>query len=147
MAKISRRSRNRTEDKRQGHKTARQETRRVLENGVMPKVAHGVHWAPSIEQPPLPDDAVTGGPKPKKKARKPKERCPVNGTHEWYREEGIETEHFGGHWHWWRKDFWVEKYTRDYTVQTRTCIHCWKVQKRSRNEFGYYRGWSPWRPK
>lgn len=146
MAKISRRSRNRTENKRFGHKAARQETRRVLEQGVMPKITHGVHWAPTIEQPPLPDNARTGGPKPKKK-RKPKERCPANGAHEWYHEEVQESETIGGHYSIWWPDRWVKTITNKWTIQTRTCIHCWKVQKRIRSDTGWNHRWGPWRPK
>lgn len=70
MTRISRRSRNRTENKRYGHKQARQATRHVLEDGGNPRMAHGAHWSPTIEQPPLNDEAVMGPPPPKKQGCK-----------------------------------------------------------------------------
>jgi hypothetical protein len=65
MSRISRRSRNRTEDKRYGHKQARQQTRVALEQERVPHIARGINWSSSVEQPPLPD-ASTGPPRPKK---------------------------------------------------------------------------------
>jgi hypothetical protein len=65
MARISRRSRNRTEDKRFGHKKARQATRRVLENNRVEGRVDSMHYSTRVEQPPVPD-APVGGPRPKK---------------------------------------------------------------------------------
>jgi hypothetical protein len=63
--KISRRSRNRTEDKRLGHKKSRQATRRVLENDRVEGRVESMHYSTRVEQPPVPD-APVGPPKPKK---------------------------------------------------------------------------------
>lgn len=70
MAHPSRRSRSRTENKRHGHKQARQSTRHVLEDGGNPKTAHGIHWSSSVEQPPLNDEATLAPPRNKKKGCK-----------------------------------------------------------------------------
>jgi hypothetical protein len=140
MSMSARKNRHQKIDKRYGHKMARQETRRVLENGVMPKITHGAHWSPTIEQPPIPDGAVTGGPRAKKPRRKKKERCPVNRVHEWYIEIEIVTEEFR---HWWTNEWRTSKAE----VQTRTCIQCWKIQKRSRRlTSAYTPHWTKWRP-
>lgn len=141
MSMSARKNRHQKIDKRYGHKQARQLTRHVLENDGHSSTAHGVHWSPTIEQPPISDNAVMGGPRPKKPRRKKKERCPVNRVHEWYIETAITTEHFR---HWWRTDEWI---THTMEVQTRTCIQCWKVQKRSRRLIAAYKPhWSKWRP-
>lgn len=65
MSRISRRSRNRTWDKRIGHKKARQATRRVLENEHVEGRVQSMHYSTRVEQPPVPDTPV-GPPKPKK---------------------------------------------------------------------------------
>lgn len=70
MANSARKNRHQKIDKRIGHKQARQATRRVLEDGAPTKVAHGVHWSPTIEQPPIHDEAVTGPAKKRKKGCK-----------------------------------------------------------------------------
>lgn len=53
-----------------------------------------------------------------KKARPKKEKCPVNGTHEWYKERVKEvTPSF----------VWFGRKTseRTYYFDKKTCIHCW----------------------
>lgn len=70
MSASSGKSKRRRADKRYGHKQARQSTRHVLEDGAPTSIAHGVHWSPSIEQPPISDDAVVGTPKSRKQGCK-----------------------------------------------------------------------------
>lgn len=52
----ARKNSGRAEDKRYGHKRARQATRQVLDGGHHPGVVHGVSWSNSLEQPPINDD-------------------------------------------------------------------------------------------
>lgn len=48
----------RRENKRYGHKQARQATRHVLEDGANPRTIHGTNWSSSVEQAPLNDEAI-----------------------------------------------------------------------------------------
>ena len=95
------------------------------------------------------EDGSCMGKKRAAKPRKPKEKCPVNGTHEWYTES--ETHHgytdYGkpGYWrcddcHWEERGFYTSKFIycpahlirRPYTEVTKikTCIHCWTEKKK-----------------
>jgi len=65
-----------------------------------------------------------------KRQRPKKERCPVNRTHEWYRENLIK---ISFEWHWFKRDRKTRENTyRQYEItrhyKKRTCIHCWKEQ-------------------
>lgn len=91
------------------------------------------------------EDGPCTGKKMGKQTRKPKEKCPVNGTHEWYTESETIRKHQdtgkSGYWKCDNCDFWswqrrlcVEHLIRRFyteTVTTKTCIHCWttKVKK------------------
>jgi hypothetical protein len=96
---------------------------------------------------PVEDGPCTGRVTPKKPTPK-KEKCPVNGTHEWYRETTVRVvdkfTNLNGYWnceecrrirkdgHWWCSRG-CDKHTYDYkvevTTRTATCIHCFKEQK------------------
>lgn len=135
----------RREVKRYDHKSARAKERTALDGGH-PGQARGMSWSNTIPQPPIIDEV--GLHKGKKKKQRPaKERCPVNRTHEWYREwQTIEKVHVSGRPGYWncqdcRKlrqsgPYWFENFCPEHIVQTRyevhartdTCIHCWKVK-------------------
>lgn len=57
----------------------------------------------------------------KKKPRPKKEKCPVNGTHEWYKEWTTEEYTFG-----FNRNYKLIRWSED--VLQFTCIHCWKVK-------------------
>ena len=70
----------------------------------------------NTRQAPVEDGPCTGKPRKKKPTPK-KDKCPINRTHEWYKEWETKTES-------------VHFFSRTYTVTRRThkatCIHCWK---------------------
>lgn len=149
----------RKEGERYGHKTARQVAKRALEGGH-PKTVHGAHWSGSMPQPPLMDESPPYKKSPKK-TRPKKQKCRVNGTHEWYYEWTTEQDYiyrpsychrcrnswasfyFGGYGRW---DEWVPcehmtKLVYEIRTKTKTCIHCWesKRMKTTSERPGY--GW------
>lgn len=140
----------RKELKRYDHKSARAKEKTALDGGH-PGQARGMSWSNSIPQPPIVDE-VGLYKKMRGKKRPPKERCPVNGTHEWYRETVTRTEvHISGRQGYWDCEscrvlraeasgegwYWrtycpAHKIETPYEVQTNlaTCIHCWVEKKR-----------------
>jgi hypothetical protein len=135
-----RRSRtSRREGKRLEDKAYRQAEKRAIERGVADTPPQD-HWGYRSPLLPLGDVPCNGKRHGKKKAAKPKDRCPVNGTHEWYKE-------------WVEKEDYYVLYTRClkcanrgwgyvfgcsihntkhyYTIRVHlaTCIHCWKTKK------------------
>jgi hypothetical protein len=135
------------ENKRYGHKSARARANIAI-NGGHPGQARGMSWSNSIPQPPIVDEV---GKHKKMAAKSPpkKERCPINGTHEWYREWTVETKiHTDAKQGYWKCDAcnrlreelgWYPRtycpahiIVTPYEVHTRTdtCIHCWVEKKR-----------------
>jgi hypothetical protein len=71
-----------------------------------------------LDKEPIEDGPCTGKAK-KAKAKPTKSRCPVNRTHEWYRERITKI----------YPVFWGSgSYDRVYEVST--CIHCWETKER-----------------
>lgn len=73
---------------------------------------------------PIEDGPCTGKVK-RKKPRKPKEKCPVNRTHEWYKEWVTVEE---AYWSYALKGYKLLR--RE--VYKATCIHCWKEKELKR---------------
>ena len=65
-------------------------------------------WA---DKEPIEDGPCTGKVRSKRQATT-KAKCPVNGTHEWYREVIRRSDYFGSH-----------------EARVSTCIHCWEVKE------------------
>lgn len=143
----------RKELKRLDHKSSRAKERTALDGGH-PGQARGMSWSNSIPQPPILDE-VGRHKSSKKRASPKKEKCPVNGTHEWYREtqviEKIAVSGRNGYWSCQdclklRRDAlgWVynvvfcsfHRVETPYTItaRTATCIHCWKVKDKETKE-------------
>lgn len=134
-----RRSRNpRREGKRLDTKAYRQAEQRGLDRGVAdtpPQESWHYRAAPL----PLGDVPCNGKRHGKKKVRKAKDKCPVNGTHEWYK-EWVEASDFFVHYtrcikcaeNGWGYVFGCAMHNEKhwYTVRkyNATCIHCWKTK-------------------
>jgi hypothetical protein len=71
---------------------------------------------------PVEDGPCNGKPR-KKKPRPKKERCPVNRTHEWYKEVVVTTVPY---YHYFLS---YRSYTK--TERVRTCIHCWTEHRKT----------------
>jgi hypothetical protein len=115
-----RRSRNpRRECKRIDTKAYRQAEARALEKGVADNPPQD-SWHYKAEPLPLGDAPCNGKAHGKKKARKTKDKCPVNRVHEWYTEWSIKDYEYR---------LWNDKVIRwTERVQEKTCIHCWKAK-------------------
>jgi hypothetical protein len=103
-------------------KSYRQAEARALRNGIESDTPRSDSWGYRPEPLPL-GDVPSNGKVRSKRERKPKEKCPVNRVHEWYREE-VEQET-------WHYPFWGERkpYTTLDRYKVKTCIHCWKEVK------------------
>jgi len=141
-------------DRRLDHKRRRQGERQAI-RGDHPRVAKSDRWNHRADQAPV-FDTPSNGKKRGKKKRKAKERCAVNGTHEWYREEIVEH----GEWHRGKPGYWncpdcgwgtysyyycdEHRVVIPYISRTKvaTCIHCWDVKK-SRAKTDPPRYWHP----
>jgi hypothetical protein len=113
--------RNRTtrrEIKRLDSKAFRMAEKEALERP--PSVPPSDCWGRGAELP-IPDDAPSNGRRRSKRVRKPKQRCSVNGSHEWYKERVDHEIPFYPYP--WQADREV-RYLR-YSVLEHTCIHCW----------------------
>jgi hypothetical protein len=132
----------RHESKRQENKSYRQAVRRTLE-GAPPAAGRGYRYATpaSIRSVTLPlgDRPSTGKARAKIKQRKPKDRCSVNRTHEWYKEEVVETHRYDmpGFVRWNAMHTEAQRVTRVRTYRIATCIHCWKVKQIGRGKTTY----------
>ncbi len=144
----------RKEVKRLDHKSARAKTRNAIDGGH-PGQARGMSWSNTIPQPPIIDEVGLHKSK-KKKASPKKEKCPVNGTHEWYREwTTIQRVYISAsHGYWTCQDCrkvmnettWNDRrYCPAHMVKTPyeihtcldTCIHCWKERLPKRHNEWY----------
>lgn len=132
----------RREGQRLSHKSYRQATRRVID-GDRPRPA----WDPIYASLPVNDEAPSTGHKYARRKRPKKQRCPVNGTHEWYIEDTVErgSDKVGKQGYWscqecrnaLRDDWWNRNYCPDHlvlrpftrTIRTSTCIHCWESKR------------------
>lgn len=133
----------RKEVKRYDHKSARAKEKTALDGGH-PGQARGMHWSNSLPQPPIIDEVGLHKSR-KKKASPKKEKCPVNGTHEWYREwTTVKKIHVSAKRGYWdcqdcrkamNEGFWYDRHyclvhevRTPYEIHTclDTCIHCWK---------------------
>lgn len=129
-------------DRRLDHKRRRQCEAQAI-RGDHPRVAKSDRWNHRADQAPVLDTPSNGKKRGKSKG-KAKQKCPVNGTHEWYRE--VIVEH--GEWYrgkpgcWncpdcgWRPGegyYYCAKHLAviPYTSSTKraTCIHCWTVNE------------------
>lgn len=81
--------------------------------------------------PQIDESEICMGKDKKVKPKPKKERCPVNRTHEWYKEEVTEMYEYT----------WWDLPAQERVYDKRTCIHCWKVIKKPR----YPRYVSEWR--
>ncbi len=145
----------RKELKRLDHKSSRAKTRTALDGGH-PGQARGMSWSNTIPQPPIVDEVGLHKSKKKKKASPKKEKCPVNGTHEWYREwTDVQKVHVSAKSGYWscqdcRKamddaPWYARRYCPDHIVETPyeihtcldTCIHCWVEREPKRNKSQY----------
>ena len=70
------------------------------------------------------------------KTRKPKEKCPVNRTHEWYVEDIFTTD---VSYYPLFADIVTKKVERTYLKRKATCIHCWKEKLIRRPRRRYWR--------
>jgi hypothetical protein len=132
-----RRSRtSRREGKRLEDKAYRQAEKRAIDRGVADTPPHD-HWGYRTPSLPLGDVPCNGKRHGKKKAAKPKEKCPVNGTHEWYKEEST---------HEFTYILWNDKtLTWTENVVEYTCIHCWKTKlHRYSSRYHNYRSDRKW---
>lgn len=112
------------------------------ETAVRPRLPRSARW----ERPdplPLGDVPCNGNRHGKKKARPKKEKCPINGTHEWYHETISEKDEWvlpTGRW--WtcfkcRPHGWNDHYCEEHrlviphtkTYKLSTCINCWTTKK------------------
>lgn len=76
--------------------------------------------------PDLDDSEICNG-KPRSKRKRPKkDKCPVNRTHEWYREEKIETQPL---FRWGVEYAWLPRGTVTRRYKVKTCIHCFVEKK------------------
>lgn len=104
---------------------------------------------------PRPDESeVCNGKKLSRRTRPKKEKCPVNGTHEWYKEwvygedyrfECVTHTYYSCAWN--RKpdcDF-KRKYWK-WRKRTATCIHCWEVKVLKSESTLYDRFDNEWNP-
>lgn len=88
---------------------------------------HNIGWRATCSERKLPieDGPCNGGPHSKRR-KPPKDKCPANRVHEWYK-ENVELEEWA-YRYWWERD-----YARPYKVKRlyhiETCIHCWKEKK------------------
>lgn len=132
------------ENKRYGHKSARARANAAIKGG-RPGQARGMSWSNTIPQPPIIDE-VGAHKKMTKKTSPKKEKCPVNGKHEWYREwqtiEKVSISARPGYWSCQvctrlnRELGWPYRYCDEHRIETPyeeyvrtdTCIHCWKVK-------------------
>lgn len=125
------------ESNRLDSKAFRQAEKRALDRP--PSVPPSDHWGRGSDLP-IPDDIPSNGKKRgNKKVGKPKEKCPVNGTHEWYK-EWVEEEDYYVHYTRCHKcsemgrgyvfGCSVHNEKHYYTVRNfnATCIHCWKTK-------------------
>ena len=145
----------RKEVKRHDHKSARAKAKVAVQGGPI-KLARSDSWSNTIPQPPIIDEV---GPhkKSKKKGAPKKEKCPVNGTHEWYREwTTVKEVHVSAKRGYWdcqdcrkamRESTWYERrYCPAHEVRTPyeyetcldTCIHCWKERKPKRHKSSWH---------
>lgn len=150
------------EVKRLDHKSARAKARTALDGGPA-QLARSTGWSNTVPQPPITDE-VGRHKSRKKKPTVKKQRCPINGTHEWYREVLTETRinrhSKPGYWKCvdcralYERDAWYDRhYCPDhliedpYEVITRldTCIHCWAKREKV-TEPDYWRLYSRQRP-
>jgi hypothetical protein len=108
---------------------------------------------------PLPlGDIPCNGKRHSKRKRPKKERCPVNGTHEWYREWIVREDFYvpyhrceicADRWNLVNWGCWSHGERHHYTerIYLATCIHCWK-EKKLKSESDRYRrripGYSRW---
>lgn len=146
----------RKEIKRYGHKSARQRADAAIKGG-RPGQARGASWSNTIPQPPILDE-VGKHKKMTKKSSPKKEKCPVNGTHEWYREwTEVQKVHVtASHGYWACQDcrkvmnetaWYDRRYCPVHMVETPyeihtcldTCIHCWKERLPKK------KGYSQWK--
>ncbi len=70
------------------------------------------------------EDGSCMGKASKKKPRPKKDKCPVNRVHEWYKEDVIETRRY-------IHPFYKHLKSYDLHYHQKTCIHCWKVVRKS----------------
>jgi len=94
-------------------------------------------FASPARRPPVESEICNGKSRSKRKRPK-KERCPVNGKHEWYYEWITQTTPLYVYYRDWN---WTPRREYNYRIKKATCIHCW-TQKRvkTRDENAH-----PWR--
>lgn len=129
MSNSAYKNRSRRQNKRYETKKFRQAEKTIIQGGRSgdPYIGHV-----KTNDLPVMDGPVTGK-TTKKKVRKPKEKCPVNRTHEWYVEDIFSTE---VSFYPLFADFVTKKVERTYLKRKATCIHCWKekwIRRRSRH--------------
>lgn len=156
----------RREVKRMDEKSYRMAERESMTHGTIVGMPRTDKWCFRPEPLPLGDVPCNGKRHGKKKERKAKEICLVNGTHEWYRETEVKIEirktgkpgcySCEACWEirrnipWYVKeycDIHLYEYNVEVTLHTSTCIHCWKekVKKSERKldknvaRWGFYR--------
>lgn len=146
MSMSARKARHRRRGRQIDNKRARQKERRALDGGTPEVMRSRETWAPTAGQPPLVNDRM---PRRSKRSGKKhvKERCPMNGTHEWYgewlSETGVDVSYRSGYWRCsecWTGGYYYDNFghvqrqicdehriERPYTDFNRldTCIHCW----------------------
>jgi hypothetical protein len=116
---------------------------------------YDIDWDSTSRERKLPvEDGPSNGKIRSKRTKPKKDKCPVNGTHEWYK-EWVEWEHYyytglpgwrdcdTCSWDRWRYFYCAKHRERhDYTIREHraTCIHCWvtKVLKRDSGRFERY---------
>ncbi len=153
MSMSARKARHRRRDRQLDNKRARHHEKQALEGGGTELVRNREEWAPSGIQPPLISEELPH--RRKRGKHHVKERCPVNGTHEWYREwieeRGYDTEHQPGptyrclectYWSIIPDHQKLIHYTDSYRLDT--CLHCWK-ERRTRSTRVYDNGQRTWK--
>lgn len=100
-------------------RSRRRDKRTMLPCGCCEDIRSG-KAIPRIDE----SEICNGKSRSKKKPRSPKERCPVNRTHEWYYEWVIQTTPL-----YWSRWTWMSTREYKYRIKKATCIHCWKEKR------------------
>lgn len=80
------------------------------------------------DHPDIDDNEICNGRPKRKKPRPKKDKCPVNGTHEWYKEPFVEDCSFSYSF---THDYKLVRWSEEGILST--CIHCWRTKfKRQR---------------